>query len=80
MVDILVRNVDAAVARELKKKAAAKGASLSEAAREALAAYVRPDRQEIWRQADHLRRRIGKMSGDSTADIRADRANKERHR
>jgi plasmid stability protein len=80
MVDILVRDVDAAVARELKKKAAAKGTSLSEAAREALAAYVKPNRQDIWRQADRLRRRIGKMSGDSTADIRADRANKGRHR
>jgi plasmid stability protein len=73
MVDILVRNVDKDTARRLKDKAAAKGASLSETAREALAAYVKPDKTEVWAKVDDIRKRIGKVSGNSTADIREDR-------
>lgn len=73
MVDILVRNVDEATARRLKAKAAAKGASLSEAAREAISEYVKPNKNELWTEADRLRERIGKLSGDSTALIREDR-------
>lgn len=73
MVDILVRNVDEATARRLKEKAAAKGASLSETAREALAAYVKPDKAELWAKAEALRKKIGKVSGDSTKLIREDR-------
>jgi plasmid stability protein len=80
MVDILVRNIDEITASRLKKKAAAKGASLSKTAREALAAYVKPDKAELWAQADALRKKIGKVSGDSTADIRADRDDKTRYR
>jgi hypothetical protein len=45
-----------------------------------LAAYVKPDKTELWAEADALRNKIGKVSGDSTADIRADRDNKARHR
>ena len=73
MVDILVRNVDDDTARRLKEKAAEKGASLSDTAREALAAYVRPDKAELWAKADALRKKIGKVSGDSTKLIREDR-------
>jgi len=73
MVDILVRNVDEATAKRLKEKAKAKGASVNETAREALAAYVKPDRAELWAEADRIRAKIGKVSGDSTADIRKDR-------
>jgi plasmid stability protein len=73
MVDILVRNVDKDIARRLKEKAAAKGASLSETAREALAAYVKPDKAEAWARVDAIRKKIGKVTGDSTADIREDR-------
>ena len=80
MVDILVRNLDEDTARRLKEKAKAKGASLSEAAREALAAYVKPTREEAWAATDRIRAKIGKVSGDVTADIRADRDNAERHR
>ena len=76
MVDILVRNVDEDTARRLKDKAAAKGASLSETAREALTAYVKPDKAEAWAKADAIRKKIGKVSGDSTADIREDRDNR----
>jgi plasmid stability protein len=73
MVDILVRNVDEDTAKRLKEKAAAKGASLSETAREALTAYVKPSKEELWAEADALRKKIGKISGDSTQLIREDR-------
>jgi plasmid stability protein len=73
VVDILVRNVDPETARRLKDKATAKGASLSETAREALAAYVKPDKAELWAEADRIRAKIGKVSGDSTKIIRQDR-------
>jgi plasmid stability protein len=73
MVDILVRNVDRDTARLLKAKAIEKGASLSETAREALAAYVKPSKEEAWARIDAIRKKIGKVSGDSTADIREDR-------
>jgi antitoxin FitA len=73
MVDILVRNVDEEVARRLKAKAKAKGASVNETAREAIAAYVRPSKEEAWAKIDAIRKKIGKVSGDSTKDIREDR-------
>jgi len=77
MVDILVRNVDATIARRLKEKAKTRGASLSDTAREAFAAYVMPDRTEMWAKADEIRRKIGKVSDDSTKIIREWRDNKE---
>jgi plasmid stability protein len=80
MVDILVRNVDAETARRLKEKAKAKGASLSETAREALKAAVQADKASVWAEADRIRAKIGKVTGDSTADIREWRDNKERYR
>jgi plasmid stability protein len=80
MVDILVRNVNAETARRLKDKAAAKGTSVNETAREALDAYVKPDKAELWAKADALRKTIDKVSGDSTKIIRESRDNKERYR
>lgn len=80
MVDILVRNVDDATAAQLKKKAKAVGKSVNELAREALAAAVKPSKEEAWAEADRIRAKIGKVSGDSTADIRQWRDNKERYR
>jgi plasmid stability protein len=80
MVDILVRNVDEDTARRLKEKAAAKGTSVNETAREALAAYVKPDKAELWAKADAIRKKIGKVSGDSTDIIREWRDNKEPYR
>ena len=80
MVDILVRNVDKETARRLKEKAAAKGTSVNETAREALNAYVKSDKAELWAEADRIRAKIGKVSGSSTADIREWRDNKERYR
>jgi plasmid stability protein len=80
MVDILVRNVDDATAAQLKKKAKAAGTSVSEAARAALAAYVKPDKTEAWARADAIRKKIARVSGDSTQIIREWRDNKERYR
>jgi plasmid stability protein len=80
LVDILVRNVDDTTARLLKKKAAAKGTSLNEAARAALDAYVKADKAEAWARVDAIRKKIGKVSGDSTQIIREWRDNKERYR
>lgn len=80
MVDILVRNVDEDTARRLKEKAATKGASLSETAREALALFVKPDKAELWEKAKRLRNEIGTVSGDSTDIIRQWRDNDEPYR
>ena len=80
MVDILVRNVDAETARRLKEKAAASGASVNETARNAIVEYVKPDKSELWAKADAIRKKIGKVSGDSTEIIREWRDNKERYR
>jgi len=78
MVDILVRNVDAETATRLKKKARAARKSLSETAREALTAFVRPNKEEAWAEADRIRAKIGKVSGDSTLLIRQDRDERSR--
>jgi len=73
MVDILVRNVDKAIADRLKAKAKAEGKSVGDIAREALTAAAKPGKEEIWAAADRLRANIGKVSGDSTQLIREDR-------
>jgi len=73
VVDILVRNVAAATAARLRKKAKTAGKSLNDIAREALDIAARPSKQEIWAEVDRIRAKIGKVSGDSTADIREDR-------
>ncbi len=76
MVDILVRNVAAATVVRLKKKAKAAGKSLNDIVREALDIAAKPSKHEIWAEADRIRAKIGKVSGDSTADIREDRDNR----
>jgi plasmid stability protein len=80
MVDILVRNIDGATAVQLKKKAKAEGKSVNDIAREALRAAVKPSKEEIWGEADRLRKKIGKVLSDSTADIREWRDNKKSYR
>jgi len=80
MADILIRNLDDDIARRLKEKAKAKGTSVSETAREAIKAYVKPSKEEAWAEVDRIRKKIGKVSGNSTADIREDRDNNERYR
>ncbi len=80
MVDILVRNVDQAIADRLKAKARAEGKSVNELAREALTAAAKPTKEEAWAEIDRIRAKIGKVSGVSTADIREWRDNDERYR
>jgi plasmid stability protein len=73
MADILVRNLDEDTARRLKEKAKAKGASVSDTVREMIKEGLRPTKAEAWAAADAFRKRIGKVSGDSTDIIRKDR-------
>ena len=73
MVDILVRNVDEDTARRLKEKAAARGQSISETAREMLAAGVKPSRQELIAEAQRIRAMSPYSDVDSTVLIREDR-------
>jgi plasmid stability protein len=80
MVDILVRNIDEQTAAQLKSKAKAQGKSVNDLAREALAQAAKPNKHEIWAEAEALRKKIGKVTGDSTQIIREWRDNKERYR
>ena len=73
MGNILVRNVADATKAALKKKAKAAGKSVNDLARAALDTAARPSKEEAWAAVDRIRRKIGRVSGDSTADIREDR-------
>jgi Antitoxin FitA-like, ribbon-helix-helix len=77
MPDLLVRDIAPELYERIKKAAEARGRSLAQTAREALAEKFKPSKQEIWAAADRLRQKIGKISGDSTADIREWRDNDE---
>ena len=80
MVDILVRNVDEATAAQLKKKAKAAGKSVNDIARDALRDAAKPGKEEAWAAVDRIRKKIGKVTGDSTRIIREWRDNDERYR
>ena len=80
MVDILVRNINEDIARRLKEKAKAKGTSLNETAREAIAAFVKPDKGELIEQARRIRAMSRYSDVDSTDLIREDRDNNEPYR
>jgi plasmid stability protein len=80
MTDVLVRDVDPFVVERLKRKAAAEHTSLAAVARDALTAYAKPSRAEIFARMDEIAREIGPVSGDSTDLIREDRDNDEPHR
>lgn len=80
MVDILVRNLDKDIARRLKEKAKAKGASVNETAREAIINFVKPTRQQLIDEARRIRAMSAYSDVDSTALIREDRDNNEPHR
>ena len=80
MVDILVRNVDEATAARLKTKAKAAGKSVNDTAREAIAAFVKPSRAELWAEADRIRAMSPYSDVDSTKLIREDRDNDEPYR
>ena len=64
MADILVRNIDDAIAAQLKKKAKAEGKSVNDVAREALRAAVKPSKEEVWAEIDRVRTRIGPVLSD----------------
>ena len=72
MGDLLVRNVADPTKAALKRKAKAAGKSVNELAREVLTAAAKPSKEEAWAEVDRIRKKIGKISGDSTADIRRD--------
>lgn len=72
--------MDDAVAAQLKKKAKAAGKSLNDLAREALRAAARPSKEEAWAEADRIRAKIGKVTGNSTQIIREWRDNDEPYR
>ena len=80
MPDLLVRDLDAEVYERLRKTADAQGKSLAQTARELLSEKLMPPKEEVWAAADRIRKKIGKVSGDSTADIREWRDNTERYR
>jgi len=80
MVDILIRDVDEETARRLKEKARANGTSLSDTAREAITAFVKPSRAELLKELDRIRSMSPYSDVDSTDLIREDRDNDEPHR
>ena len=80
MVDILVRNIEEEVARDLKAKAAAQGTSVNEIARQALRKEVRPSKAEVMAELDRVRAMRQYSPLDSTTLIREDRDNDEPYR
>jgi len=75
MGQILIRNIDDAVLKALKERAASNGGSLEEEARRALTASVGLTRSEALQRLDAVRARIGPITGPSSVDdLRADRA------
>lgn len=80
MPDLLVRDIDPDLYDRLRKAADDQGKSLAQTARDVLAEKLKPSKAEIWAEIDRIRARIGRVHGDSTADIREDRDNKERYR
>ena len=80
MVDILVRNVDDAVAARLKEKAKAAGKSVNETARDAIAAFVKGNKAAVIAEMNRIRALSQLSETDSTALIREDRDNDEPYR
>jgi plasmid stability protein len=80
MPDLLVREIDPELYARIKKAAERLGKSLAQTAREALAEKFNPSKEEVWAAADRLRHKIGKVSDDSTVDIREWRDNREPYR
>ena len=80
MADILIRNLDDDIARRLKEKAKTKGVSVNETAREALAAYLKPGREELVKELDRIRGMSPYSDVNSTDLIREDRDNDEPYR
>ena len=80
MPDLLVRDIDPELYKRITKSAEQQNKSLTQAAREALAEMFMPSKDELWDKARRLRKKIGKVSGDSTDIIREWRDNDEPYR
>jgi len=80
MPDLLVPNLDPATYERLRQAAVERGQSPGETARALLSEKLQPSKADVWAAADRLRKKIGKVSGDSTADIREWRDNTDSHR
>ena len=80
MPDLLVRGIDPDVYDRMRKAADAQGKSLVQAARDAIAEKFKPSKEELWAEADRIRKRIGPLDGDSTEFIREWRDNDEPYR
>ena len=75
MGQILIRNLDDAILEALRRRAGARGRSVEEEARRALAASVGLTRAEALARLDDARRRIGRLRGPTSLDdLRRDRA------
>jgi len=72
MPDLLVRGIDPEVFDRMRRTAEAQGKSLAQTAREALDEKFKPFRtkEEVWAEADRIRKSIGPVPGDSTEVIR----------
>jgi plasmid stability protein len=80
MPDLLIPDLDPATYERLRQAAADRGSSLAHTARDLLSEKLQPSRAEVWAAADRLRNKIGKVSGNSTADIRDWRDHGNAHR
>jgi plasmid stability protein len=77
MPDLVIPDLDPATYERLRQAAAERGISLAQTARDLLSDKLQPSRTEVWAAADRLRKKIAKVSGNSTADIREWRDNVE---
>ena len=80
MPDLLVPNLDPATYERLRQATGDQGRSPAQTARDLLAEKLQPSKTEVWAAADRLRKKIAKVSDNSTADIREWRDNVDAHR
>jgi plasmid stability protein len=80
MPDLLVPGLDPATYERLRQAAVDRGKSLGQTARDLLTEKLQPSKAEVWTAADRLRKKIAKVSGNCTADIREWRDNVDTHR
>ena len=80
MPDLLVRKIDRKDYERLRQRAKAEGKSLGQTVREMIAEKLKPSKAEALAELDRIRKKIGKVSGDSTQIIREWRDNDEPHR
>lgn len=80
MGQILVRNLEDEVIERLKQRARRENSSLEQVVRRLLTEAAKPSRAESIEAIRRIRKRIGRVSGDSTALIREDRDNDEPYR